>query len=190
MPLRNTQDRYGSVARAAHWLAALLILGGFSLALYMTDLPLSPQRLKLYSWHKWIGVTVLLLALLRLLWRGITHAPPLPGHMPAWEQAAARLSHWTLYALMLATPVAGWLMSSAKGFQTVYFGVLPIPDLLEKNPPLGKTLAEVHEILAWTLIALVAVHAAAALKHHFRDRDAVLAGMLPGVTPPSRDRKP
>ncbi|TVO68448.1 cytochrome b [Denitromonas ohlonensis] len=171
--------RYTSTAIALHWLIALGILASFSLGLYMTDLSLSPTKLKLYSWHKWAGVTLFALIVFRLGWR-LTHpAPALPDTMPPALRLAASAAHWVLYALMLAIPLSGWLMSSAKGFQTVWFGVLPLPDLLAKDAALGDTLKDVHEALNFTLLAMVGLHVAAALKHHFIDRDTVLTRMLP-----------
>jgi len=171
--------RYTRTAVGLHWLMALALAAIFGVGLYMTDLPLSPDKLRIYSWHKWAGVTVFLLALARLVWR-FTHRPPAPPpDLPAWQQAAAEAAHRLLYALMIAVPLSGWLMSSAKGFQTVYFGVLPLPDLLEKNQELGELLAGVHKALNFTLLGLVLLHAGAALKHHFIDRDEVLARMLP-----------
>ena len=172
-------QRYTGVAIGLHWLIGLMILGSFGVGLYMVDLSLSPTKLRLYSWHKWAGVTIFTLVLIRCLWR-ITHAAPLlPPEMPRWQRLAAEASHYFLYALMIAIPLSGWLMSSAKGFQTVYFGVLPIPDLLVKNEALGETLALVHKFLNFTMIAIVIVHVAAALKHHFIDKDDILRRMLP-----------
>jgi cytochrome b561 len=162
---------------------ALMLSGLFGVGLYMADLPLSPWKLKVFSWHKWAGVTVFLLVWLRLLWR-VTHRPPtLPDAMPALMKWVAHGGHLVLYVLMLAIPVSGWLMSSAKGFQTVYFGILPLPDLVPKDKELGKQLADLHEALAWFLALVVTGHAAAAFKHHFIDRDDILARMVPGVQP-------
>lgn len=172
---------YTRTAIALHWLIALLILATLPLGLTMTGMDLSPQKLKFYAWHKWLGVTVFGLAVLRLLWRAGHSVPPLPQSMPAWQRRVAHGLHWALYVLMLAIPLAGWLMSSAKGFQTVYLGVLPIPDLLSKNEALGEILAWVHAALAYTLIALIVVHVAAALKHHFIDGDDILRRMLPTI---------
>jgi cytochrome b561 len=170
---------YTTTAIALHWLMAALILGLFGVGLYMADLPLSPIKLRIYSWHKWAGVTAFLLVLARLAWRA-THRPPaLPAAMARWQQFAAHAGHGLLYLLMIAIPLSGWLMSSAKGFQTVYFGVLPIPDLLAKNKELGDALREVHETLNFLMIAVVAGHIGAALKHHFIDRDDVLTRMSP-----------
>ena len=170
--------RYSGVAISLHWLIGLMILASFGLGLYMGELSLSPFKLRLYSWHKWAGVTIFMLVLIRCLWR-ITHAAPtLPADIPRWQRIAAEASHLALYALMIAIPLSGWLMSSAKGFQTVYFGVLPIPDLLQKNKELGETLALVHQALNFTMIGIVILHAAAVLKHHFIDQDDILRRML------------
>jgi cytochrome b561 len=170
---------YTRTAIALHWLVALAIAATFGVGLYMHDLPLSPLKLQIYSWHKWAGVTILLLVLFRMAWRA-THRPPLPPlNMPDWQHLAAELAHKLIYLLMIAIPLSGWLMSSAKGFQTVLFGVLPLPDLLAKDKELGNVLSTVHMALNYTLALLVAGHAGAALKHHFIDRDEVLANMLP-----------
>ncbi len=173
--------RYTRTARSLHWLMALGIIGTFALGTYMQDLPLSPTKLQLYSWHKWAGVTLFVLLILRLAWR-ITHpAPPLPATMPAALRLAAHAAHWVLYALMIMIPLSGWLMSSAKGFQTVWFGVLPLPDLVGKDKALGDLLQEVHETLNFTLLAILLAHVGAALKHHFIDRDDVLTRILPAA---------
>ncbi|WP_404827504.1 cytochrome b [Ferribacterium limneticum] len=158
---------------------AILIFGLLALGFYMHDLPLSPDKLKLYSWHKWAGVTAFLLVGFRLLWR-VTHRPPaLPDSMPKIMQFAAHAGHLALYGLMLAIPLSGWLMSSAKGFQTVYFGVLPIPDLLEKNKELGDLLQTVHMSLNLLFVVVLAGHIGAALKHHLIDKDDILTRILP-----------
>lgn len=173
---------YTRTAIGLHWLIALALLATFSLGLYMSDLPLSPEKLRLYAWHKWAGVTIFLFVAFRLFWR-LTHRPPvLPMGMPAWERIAAESLQWILYFLMVAIPVSGWLMSSAKGYQVVYFGVLPLPDLVAKNKALGDVLTNVHVVLNFTMAGLVGLHIAAALKHYFVDRDAVLSRMLPPVT--------
>jgi cytochrome b561 len=172
---------YTRTAITLHWLVALLILAAFPLGLVMHELALSPMKLKLYSWHKWLGVTVFLFAVIRLLWRATHTPPPEPVGMPAWQVLAARLAHGALYALILLIPLTGWLMSSAKGFQTVYLGVLPLPDLLAKSESLGELLEEVHEQLNHLLLILVIVHTAAAVKHHRVDKDDVLARMAPWI---------
>lgn len=172
--------RYTRTAMSLHWLIALMLFGMFGFGLYMVELPLSPQKLKFYSYHKWAGVTVFLLVLARLAWR-ITHRPPaLPADMPAWQVRAAKAGHHLLYLLMVIVPLSGWLMSSAKGFQTVWFGVLPLPDLLDKDEALGEALLLTHRLLNWFFMLVVAGHVVAALKHHFIDHDGLLSRMLPG----------
>lgn len=170
---------YSATAKALHWGIAVLIFGLLGLGFYMTGLELSPTKLQLFSWHKWAGVTVFMLVVVRLAWR-VTHRPPaLPAHMSALERFAAHAGHHLLYVLMFAIPLSGWLMSSAKGFQTVWFGVLPLPDLLAKDKALGDLLQTVHVSLNFVLIALLLVHIGAALKHHLVDKDDVLTRMLP-----------
>lgn len=171
--------RYTGTAITLHWLIALGIAGTFSLGLYMHELPLSPEKLRLYSWHKWVGVTLFLLVLLRLGWRLLNPPPELPDAMPGWLRLAARGGHYLLYFLMLAVPLSGWLMSSAKGFQTVWFGVLPLPDLLSKDKALGEQLELIHKSLNFLMAFVVIGHVLAALKHHYIDRDDVLTRMLP-----------
>jgi cytochrome b561 len=184
-PSATPVSGYTRTAIGLHWLIALAIAGSFALGLYMHDLPLSPEKLKLYSWHKWAGVTIFLLVLVRLGWRLRHRPPPLPTELPRWQKVAAEGAHHLLYVLMIAIPVSGWLMSSAKGYQTVWFGILPLPDLLGKDKELGDSLREVHELLNFSLAALVLAHAGAALKHHFIDRDGILRRMLPFLRDPS-----
>lgn len=171
--------RYGPTAIALHWIAAALILANLAYGLYLVGLPLSPQKLRYFSYHKWIGITVLLLSAARLLWRLAHPAPPLPATMPPWERRAAHVSHALLYVLFFAAPLSGWLFSSASGFQTVYLGVLPIPDLLAKDKAVADILRLTHRWINYTLAGVIALHTAAALKHHFIDRDDVLVRILP-----------
>ena len=178
--------RYTPAAIALHWILAGLILGNLAFGLYTAGLELSPQKLRFLSWHKWTGVTILLLSAARLLWRLARPAPALPDSMPAWERRAAHMSHALLYVLFFAAPLSGWLFSSAAGIQTVYFGVVPIPDLLAKNRELADVLKIVHRSITYTLAAVIAVHVAAALKHHLLDRDDVLIRMLPFLKPHPR----
>ena len=170
--------RYSAAAIVLHWLTALLVVAGFTLGLSMVGLPLSRQKLQWYAWHKWIGITIWLLTWGRLAWRWRHRAPPMEL-MPAWQQRAAVATHALLYALLVAIPLSGWLYSSATGVQVVYLGLLPLPDLVPKDKAMADVLRGVHVTLNFTLLALVCIHGAAALKHHFVDRDAVLIRMLP-----------
>lgn len=174
-----SQVRYTETAIYLHWLIAFLLLGLFAVGLYMNDLPLSPWKLQIYSWHKWAGVTVFLLVLIRISWR-LTHRPvALFGDEHAPMRMAAQAGHRLLYLLMVAIPVSGWLMSSAKGFQTVYFGVLPLPNLLDKNKELGELLQSTHQILNFVLAVLTTGHVGVALKHQLSDKNDALRLMLP-----------
>jgi cytochrome b561 len=168
--------RYTRTAISLHWLLALALFGLFGMGLYMTGLPMSPTRLKLYNWHKWAGVTVLALSFLRLAWR-LTHRPPAVMAMPAWQARAAHAAHVALYVLFFAVPLAGWAYSSAAGFPVVWFGVLPLPDLVAPNRELAEAIKPLHKILALTLAAIVLVHVAGALKHQLVDRDGLLRRM-------------
>lgn len=170
--------RYTTTAILLHWLLGLAILGSFCVGVYMADLPMSPQRLKLYNWHKWAGVTILALSALRLLWR-LTHQPPADPPMPAWQAAAAHWTHRLLYLLFFAVPLAGWAYTSSAGFPVVLFGVLPLPDFVPVDKPLSEVFKLAHKVLAFSLGALVLVHIAAALKHQFVDRDGLLERMRP-----------
>ena len=170
---------YTRTAIALHWLIALLVFVTFPVGVVMYEMALSPDKLRMLSYHKWLGVTVFILLVVRLVWR-VAHKPaPLDAATPQWQMIAAKAVHALLYVLLLAIPLSGWLMSSAKGFQTVYLGVLPLPDLLSKDKALGDALAELHKILNITMLLLVIAHMTAALKHQFVDRDGTLARMLP-----------
>lgn len=173
-------DRYGYTAQTLHWVMFALIAGAFGIGLWMAGLPIGPQRFRAVPWHKAIGITILALLVLRLAWRLWHPAPALPATMPAWERHAAHVSHWLLYLLMLAVPLSGWLMSSALGFSTVVFG-WTLPNLLERDRALGDALKTAHYFLNKTLLALILLHVAAALKHAFLDRDGVMQRMLPGT---------
>ena len=168
---------YHPVARGLHWLMALLLAGMVALGVYMTDLPLSPEKFQLYSWHKWAGVTAFALVGARLAWRAFHPAPALPSTLSAPARLAAQAGHLALYGLMVAIPLTGWLMSSAKGFQTVWFGVLPIPDLVGRDKALGDFLQEAHEALNLLLMLTLGGHLAAALWHHFVLKDDTLRRM-------------
>jgi cytochrome b561 len=176
--------RYGAIALGFHWLLALMIVGSLGVGLYMADLPFSPLRLKLINWHKWAGITILLLSALRLLWRLLHRPPALPAQvlsaMPSWQRHAHAATHAALYVFFFAVPLSGWAYSSAAGFQIVWFGVLPLPDWVSVNKPLADAvLKPLHATLAFTLAALVLLHIAATLKHQFIDRDGLFWRMWP-----------
>jgi cytochrome b561 len=171
-------QRYTATAIGLHWLLALLLVGTFSLGVYMHELPFSPSRLQYYSWHKWAGVTILLLSFVRLAWR-ITHRPPADVAMPTWQATAAHATHHLLYELFFVVPLLGWAYSSAAGFPVVWFGVLPLPDFVPEDEALAEAIKPWHGRCAMLMAALVLVHIAGALKHHFIDRDGLLGRMRP-----------
>ncbi|MDD3935739.1 cytochrome b [Rhodoferax sp.] len=178
-----TAARYSATAMVLHWLLALVIVTMFVVGVYMTDLPFSPQRLKLYNWHKWAGVTFLALTVWRMVWR-VTHRPPaLPitvtRNMPGWQIRAYHATHHLIYLLFFAVPLVGWAYSSAAGFPIVWFGQMPLPDLLPVNKELAELIKPLHKLMALALLALAGLHMAAALKHHLVDRDGLLSRMLP-----------
>lgn len=178
MPQLIDAPHYTRTAMKLHWLMALLIFAGYGLGHYMSTLGLSPQKLSMVAWHKWIGVTVFVLALLRGGWRLTHRPPPLPASISGLQRLAAEAVHGVLYLLMFAIPLSGWLMSSAHGYQTVYLGLLPLPDLLAKDEALAERLELVHTALNYLLLAGVAGHLGAALKHQFLSRDGVLSRMF------------
>lgn len=177
--MSSSITRYSTPAIAFHWLLALMIAIAFSVGLYMSDLPLSPTRLKLFNYHKWAGITILALSALRLLWR-LTHRPPPDPPMPRWQALAAHGAHGALYLLFFAVPLMGWAYSSAAGFPVVLYGVLPLPDFVTPDRATAEIFKERHGQLAFALAAVVVLHVAAALKHQFIDRDGLLLRMKPG----------
>ena len=181
MSINNTNSnvRYTAPAIALHWLMAWLIIAVYFLGLSIDALPVGPDRIQVVGWHKWLGVTIAFLWGFRVLWRASHRPPALPASSPAWQNAASHLVHVALYLLMIAIPVSGWLMSSAKGYTTNFFGLFDLPNLLMKDKELGHTLKEVHEVLANSLMALVGLHIAAALKHQLVDKDNLLGRMRP-----------
>jgi cytochrome b561 len=184
MHTASTPRRYSGLSIALHWLLAIALVSLFGMGVYMADLPFSPQRLKLYNWHKWAGVTVLVLSAARLLWR-LTHRPPeLPQAvtqaMPDWQLRAYHATHGLMYALFFIVPLVGWAYSSAAGFPIVWFGVVALPDFVSTDKALAELIKPLHQVSAFALAALVVLHVGAALKHHWIDKDGLLQRMLPG----------
>ncbi len=184
-------ERYTAVAIALHWLIALAIILQLISGLWMVD-ALNEQATQMlafqvYQWHKSLGLTVLILSLLRLLWRFTHRAPELPGGMTAWERLAAKAAHILFYAIMIGMPITGWVVVSASklGLPTLYWGLFQWPHIplggmvADAKAALEGTFGEVHEILAYITIGLLALHVGAALKHHLVNRDDVLSRMLP-----------
>ena len=170
-------SHYTRTAVGLHWMIAALVLTALFMGWTMTEMAVSPQRLKVYNWHKWVGVTVLLLAVARLVWR-FTHRPPAMVAMPAWQRLAAQAGHGLLYLLLLVMPLSGWVYSNYSGYPVVYLGKVPLPNLVERNRELAATWLDVHVTLSITLAVLVGLHLLAVLHHQFILRDGTLRRML------------
>jgi cytochrome b561 len=189
MRVANSGQRYGAVAIALHWLMALLLIVLLAWGLYMVRLPdvgFDTRKIGLIIYHKEAGMLALVLALLRVGWRARQALPALVETLPDWQKVIARLVHLCLYALLLALPVSGWLMSSAAGFPVSFLGLFDLPDLVPADDLLFRAFVLAHRWLAYALIALTALHAGAALRHHFVQRDDTLNKMLPGTQPERR----
>jgi cytochrome b561 len=182
---RSDREHWGLGIRLLHWLTAFLVLGQWLLGLYMTSL--GPEALAekfvLYQRHKSLGLVVFALTLVRLVWRASEPArPDLPPTVPVWQRRAAAATHALLYLLLLAMPITGFLAAAASplGIPTLLFGVIPIPHPIGPDARLEALLLAAHRTQGWILAALLAVHTAAALKHHLIDRDGVLLRMVRG----------
>lgn len=179
MPFRNTRERWGSLSQLFHWLIVALILVQAALGLTGLLLPLGMEKLAVLARHKSIGMTILGLAVLRLLWRWLNPTPPLPSNLKPYERWLAHFTHVSLYVLLFAMPLTGWMMSSARGFPVSWFNLFQLPDLVPKNRALYDAMVTTHAALASTLAVVVALHVAGAIKHHFVLKDDTLRRMLP-----------
>jgi cytochrome b561 len=167
-------------ARSLHWLMAVLLLLQSIVGWIGHEMDRSPLKVDVMTAHKSLGITLLLLVAIRLLWRWTHPAPaPPPGTKP-WEARAARLSHAALYLLMIALPLSGWLSASTSLVPWKLWWFIPWPAIAPVDPHLHEIATELHEALVWSLAALLAIHIAAALRHHFVKRDTVLLRMSRG----------
>lgn len=179
IPIRNTKRDYGLISQLFHWLIVGLIIVQYIWAWRIDGIEGFRARFELVTQHKTIGMTVLALAVLRLVWRLFNRPPALPGHMRRWEQIGAHAGHWILYILIFAVPLSGWAYSSAAGFGDHWWGPLDLPALLSSSELLEERFAALHDWLT-TVLAIVAIgHAVIALRHHFWLKDDVLKRMLP-----------
>lgn len=170
--LMNSAQGYGLVSKALHWLIALLILTLIGVGVYMAELDReAPVRLQLYSLHKAVGVTVLALVVLRVAWIKLSAGPRLPAGLQPWERLMSRVVKVLLYILMLLTPLAGYLMSNAAGKPINWFGMFELPALIGENSQWREILGELHELFAFSMLGLIGLHLAGALKHRFIDKD-------------------
>lgn len=180
MQWRNDTTRYGALSKGFHWVIAALIVGLFLVGWYMEGLPLGPDKIRIYNLHKSIGVLVLALATLRLFWRIASPPPALPETMETWQRRAAEASHFLLYLLIFVQPMIGILHSNAANFPVVVFDSLTLPSLIGPDEATKQALGAAHYWGSWLILAIVLMHASAALYHHFHLKDEVLRRMLPG----------
>ncbi len=178
----NAAARYGRTAASLHWLTALAVLGMIGVGLWMVGLPIGRQKLVVYGWHKWIGLTIMVLTLVRLAWRWRHPPPTLPLRLARWEHVLAPAAHALLYLLLLAMPLSGWLMTSAAGLPVFWFGLFQVPDLVGRDPQLFELFRATHHWLSRAVILLLAIHIGAVLRHDVLRRDGVLRRMWPFAT--------
>jgi cytochrome b561 len=179
MQVRNTALRWGAVSQFLHWIIVLLIIAQYVLAEAAEELPLGVQKFETYARHKSIGVTILGLAVLRLLWRWMNPTPELPSTLKPYERFLARAAHFGLYAFLFLQPITGWIMSNAENYPVSYFGWFTLPNLVAPDKEFGEVMEEVHEALFKGMLVIAVLHVGAALKHHFWLKDDVLKRMLP-----------
>jgi cytochrome b561 len=174
----DSRDRWSRASIALHWLTVVLVLGLAVVGLGMDELPTGRLKIQVYALHKSFGLTVLAITVLRLSWRLFERRPTML-QAPAWQHAIARLTHFAMYVLLLLVPLSGWWYNSTAGFPLKWFGLFKLPPLGEFDRALKAQANDAHEFAFWTLATLVAVHAAAALWHHYRVGDRTLARMWP-----------
>jgi len=187
MQLRNTETQFGAVTKALHWTIALIVICLLVVGLVMGHIPNTPDwvqiKLQAYSLHKSFGMTVLALMICRICWHIYSHRPDEVESIPRWQKVAAQSVHYSLYVLLIAQPLTGWIFSSAHGRSVNFFGLVTLPDLVGNDQNTGnhygRTFDTLHEVIGYAILAIVLLHIAAALKHHFVEKDAVLKRMLP-----------
>lgn len=179
--MKNTAITYGVVAKSFHWLLFLMLTFSIVAGNFLASMPKGVEKLEAAGMHKSFGAVILMLIMLRLVWRLINETPRLPDETTAGEAFIAKAMHWGLYALMFAQPLSGIMMSQTAGIPVSFFGFFEFPIFLDKNPELAKTFLSIHGTV-WTLLVVSVVgHTGAALRHHFIKKDNVLKQMTIGA---------
>jgi cytochrome b561 len=179
---RNTPASWGSIARLFHWILGITILGMLAFGWWMNHIPARPDRLFYRSIHADIGYIVLLLTVLRLIWRSVNPTPALPSGTPRWQRIAAQISHWALYAAAILVAMLGWAHSGAHTPDySSFFGLFHVPQITSPDKVAAGVYEDRHIFLAYVLLALIVIHIAAAIWHHFIKRDRVTARMIDGL---------
>lgn len=178
----HPDKRYNWFMVIIHWLMAVGLITAVGMGLYMVDIAgITPTKLRLYNWHKWLGVSLFALVLLRMVVKAFSDSPRYPQHWGHGTVRAAKLGHLALYVCMFTVPVLGYLFSLSAGYPVVWFGVIELPVVLEKNAELKPIFQFAHELSAKVMVALVVGHVVMALKHHFKDNDPILGRIIPGM---------
>lgn len=185
---RNTPQRYGAVSKGFHWTIALLVVTLLGIGIYMDLFATQMQRFRLMPWHKSFGILVLMLAFLRVMWMAWSRRPSFLDTIPRWQRQAAAAVHYYLYFAMFAMPLSGWLYSSSAGRTVIFFGLFNLPDLVGQSESLRGILGTAHSYIGYSLVLVIGLHVAAALKHHFIDRDDTLRRMLPFALPKTAEK--
>jgi cytochrome b561 len=180
--LRNTSSSWGSLSRGFHWGLGLIIIGMLAYGWWMNHIPGRADRFFHRSIHADIGYLVLLLMVLRLIWRGLNPAPALPSDTPRWQRIAASVSHWSLYGVTIVVAVLGWAHSGARTPNySDFFGLFHVPQFTSPDKAAAAAYEDRHILFAYILLALIVLHVAAALWHHFGKRDRVTSRMVDGA---------
>lgn len=177
MNIKNTEHKYGVVAKVIHWFMALGLIGLVLVGWYMEDMPNSPEKFELYGLHKSFGVVLLALVVLRLVWRTLNKQPLMPAGTSKFVAFVAASGHGLLYAMMFAMPLVGWAMSSSYGFPVSFFGLFTLPNLVAPNKEMAELYGMLHSWGGDVFTILIVGHVLAALYHHFICKDDVLKRM-------------
>lgn len=172
------QARYTMVAIWLHWIIGLAVIANIGLAMLTEDMPRETHRAAM-NIHKALGISVLALSVVLILWRLGHKPPPLPARMPAWQRPISRIVHFLFYALLIFLPLSGWVWMSAADRPVDFFGLFTMPSIVAPSKALADTLHDRHELLGIMMLALVALHILAALKHQFIDRTGLVGRMNP-----------
>lgn len=185
MRSRNTSVSWGALSKSLHWLVVILIITQWAVARYAAAQTFAGKLAPL-SLHKSIGMSILAVTAFRLIWRSINPLSPSVDELKSWERALARISHIVLYGLVIALPMTGWVMSSARNFPVSWFGMFQFPDLVSPDRVLFQRMEDLHHVLFASLVAVAVLHVLGALKHHFVDRNDILMRMVPFVRAKAR----
>ncbi len=174
----TAQSAYGAPAKAFHWTIVALLLIQFPIGWLMPGLHRGAKPGAAMTFHISFGLTILLIIVLRLLWR-VTHPVAPDPSLPLWQRLTSQAVHWLLYALVIATTTTGWLFASFRGWSVSYFFIVPLPKLLPASAAAGRFIDGWHQVAEWSLLIVIGIHVAAALLHLFVYRDRVMQRMLP-----------